>query len=42
LGKTHAFSLRNRTMAMRGRDFPRKTMPPAARIGAWPFAESVM
>src|SRR5580704_6874047 len=27
---------------MRGLEFPRRTMPPAARIGAWPFAESVM
>jgi hypothetical protein len=29
-------------MAMRGLEFPRKTIPPAANIGAGPLAESVM
>jgi hypothetical protein len=42
LGSTHAFSRRIRTTAKRGLVFPRKTMPPAARIGAGLFAESVM
>src|ERR1700738_1756898 len=35
-------SLRNRTMAIRGLEPSRNTIPPAARIGARPFAESVM
>jgi hypothetical protein len=29
-------------MAMRGFEVPRRTIPPAARIGARAFAESVM
>jgi hypothetical protein len=42
LGRTQAFSRRSRTTAMRGLDVPRKTIPPAANIGAGPLAESVI
>src|ERR1700692_3917987 len=41
-GSTQAFSRRRRTTAKRGRTLPRSTMPPAARIGARRFAESVI
>jgi hypothetical protein len=41
-GRTQDLSLRNRTTAMRGLEPSRSKIPPAARIGARAFAESVM
>src|SRR3954468_17414948 len=42
LGRTHDLSRRSRTMATRGLRPSRNKIPPAARIGAGVFAESVM
>jgi hypothetical protein len=41
-GSTQDLLLRNRTMAIRGLEPSRRTIPPAARIGAWVSAESVI
>jgi hypothetical protein len=41
-GRTQDLSLRNRTIAMRGLEPSRKTIPPAARTGALLSAESFM
>jgi hypothetical protein len=41
-GSTQDLLPRNRTMAIRGLGPSRKTIPPAARIGAWASAESVI
>jgi hypothetical protein len=41
-GSTQDLLPRNRTMAIRGLEPSRKTIPPAARTGAWVSAESVI
>src|SRR5262249_7694240 len=41
-GRTQDLSLRNRTIAMRGLEPSRKTIPPAARVGTAASAESVI